>query len=145
MDSTDRFLRWNPIPSDGVYHGPTHGRGTLATTPLILVCGGRDFDDPSKMYDVLDSQFDKGCILLQGDALGADRLALEWAQMNRVWYVGVPAAWEKNGKAAGLIRNNQMLDLAPIKVIAFPTKKSRGTWHTIKGAKARGIETVVID
>lgn len=56
MDSTDRFLRWNSIPSDGVYHGPTHGRGTLATTPLeVYVIGSlRNKNVPDIARDLRD-------------------------------------------------------------------------------------------
>jgi hypothetical protein len=57
-----------------------------------------------------------------------------------------PADWDKYGKAAGPIRNKQMLDEGnPEKVIAFRFKNSRGTQNMINQAEKAGIKTIVID
>lgn len=53
------------------------------------------------------------------------------------WVEDFPADWERNGRAAGPIRNRQMLDGKPDLVIAFPGGK--GTADMVAEAKRRGI------
>jgi hypothetical protein len=52
-----------------------------------------------------------------------------------------PAKWEEHGKAAGPIRNRQMLTHKPAMVIAFHNdiQKSKGTKDMITAAKDAGI------
>ncbi len=113
----------------------------------VLVCGGRDHDNQYEVDEVLDNiNLHKGPLtIIQGDAYGADREALSWAQTNRVPYMGFPAQWQKQGKAAGMARNKQMLEETdPDYVVAFPTKKSIGTWGMIKLAKEADKEVYVV-
>lgn len=49
----------------------------------------------------------------------------------------VPADWNKEGKSAGAIRNQHMLDMKPDGVVAFPG--GAGTSHMIKIAKEAAI------
>ena len=53
----------------------------------VLVCGGRSFNDGGCVYYTLDTYHaeHKIGVLILGVALGADRLAGEWA-----WSRGVP-------------------------------------------------------
>lgn len=95
----------------------------------LLVCGGRDFDDFGLMRDVL-TEFEGGhagiTTLIHGGARGADALAEAWATMRRIPCAAFPADWSRHGKAAGPIRNQQMLDEGkPDYAIAFPG--GRGT------------------
>lgn len=75
--------------------------------------------------------------LIEGDAPGADRMAGKWASKNNIAPLEFPAKWTKYGRAAGPIRNKQMLDEGkPDFVIAFPGNS--GTANMIKQAlKAR--------
>jgi hypothetical protein len=52
-----------------------------------------------------------------------------------------PADWRGKGKRAGIIRNLEMLDTKPDKVIAFWDGRSTGTGHTISEAKKRRSST----
>ena len=94
----------------------------------ILVCGGRDFNNKKALYEALDANTKKSkdITIIHGAARGADSLAQEWAD-ERGWpCLRFPADWEKNGKAAGPMRNQMMLDVArPDLVMAFPG--GRGT------------------
>ncbi len=111
----------------------------------ILVCGDRNFNDYEIMQEVMFQNFYPGDILIHGDARGADRLAERTAQP----YVVVeryPADWEKYGKAAGSIRNKQMLDEGkPDLVIAFLAPNSKGTRNMIEQATKAGVEVKVIN
>lgn len=114
----------------------------------VLVCGGRNFNDYTKLSDVLDrfvADFGIGCII-EGGAKGADALARHWAEDNRVCYIEVPAQWDNFGKAAGMLRNEWMIKYCdPQFVIAFPTQGSKGTWGMISLAKLQAIPVLVIE
>lgn len=78
----------------------------------LLVCGGRDFRDRWAIYNRLDMiRADRGisCII-SGAASGADHIAANWAKDRGVDLREFPADWSKFGKAAGPMRNRQMLN-----------------------------------
>ena len=106
----------------------------------VLVCGGRNYEDMNHVFLVLDFQHDKEPIdvIIHGHAPGADSLAELWAGQNRVSRLGFRADWKKHGKAAGPIRNQNMIDKArPDLVIAFPG--GRGTADMVRRAKLADI------
>ena len=85
----------------------------------IIVTGGRDFLDYETVKKTL-SLFDIG-LLIQGGATGADALAKRYAIEFNIPFEEVPAQWMKHGRAAGPIRNREMLEKYPnAVVIAFP-------------------------
>lgn len=107
----------------------------------VLVCGGRDFTNARLLYGALDRLAREVLVdcIIEGDARGADRMAGYWAKKNRVDLRLFPADWTKHGKAAGPIRNQQMLDKGkPDLVIAFPG--GSGTADMVSRARAAGIE-----
>jgi hypothetical protein len=106
----------------------------------ILVCGGRDYDNQKLVDVILDTHLERwgGIHIIEGGATGADTLARNWAIKNKVPYTTFPADWRKLGKAAGPIRNQQMLDEGkPDMYIAFPG--GSGTADMIKKAQNYGI------
>jgi hypothetical protein len=113
----------------------------------VLVCGGRDFQDRDRMDNVLrfiDRHYETmklpGHIseVIHGGAPGADTLASEWASGCGVPVALFPANWKQHGRAAGPIRNQQMLDeCKPDLVVAFPG--GRGTADMVRRAKASGV------
>jgi len=106
----------------------------------VLVCGGRDYNDRDVAYRVLDDlrKHDAELMLMCGMATGADILAHQWAKYNRIRCLEFTADWNKHGKAAGPIRNAQMLEEGgPDLVIAFPG--GRGTADMISKAKKAGV------
>ena len=110
----------------------------------VLVCGSRNFKDKELMEDVL-KQWDI-CEIIEGEARGADTLAREYAERHGLDVLPFPAKWNEYGKAAGPIRNAQMLtEGKPDLVIAFRGPNSRGTQNMIEQARKAGIETKVID
>ena len=87
----------------------------------VLVCGGRDYKNKARVEQILNLLPKKGLVIIQGNAPGADYLAKEWAQENKVECLSFPADWQQYGRKAGYIRNKQMLDEGkPDLVIAFP-------------------------
>lgn len=106
----------------------------------VLVCGGRDFDNFDYLCGVLDTLHKDTPIteLIHGQARGADNQAAAWAARKDIPRRAFPADWTKHGKAAGPIRNKQMLaDGKPDLVVAF--RGGRGTANMIKQAEAAGV------
>lgn len=107
----------------------------------FIVCGGRDYTNISAVRHALHSLHSHTGItlIIEGGALGADRLARAWAIACDVPYVTVAADWDKHGKAAGPIRNAEMLAThKPDGVVAFPG--GRGTADMIAQARAAGVK-----
>ena len=122
----------------------------------VLVCGGRDYGyrynqktdkkeryepEIARLYKTLDlvrSSTSRPITIIQGEQRGADLLAKEWAESRGIKVEGYPADWEKHKKAAGPIRNKQMIDEGkPHLVIAFPG--GNGTKNMVALAKRYGI------
>jgi len=111
----------------------------------VIVCGGRDYDDEKRVYEVLDQQFRGSPITLviQGGARGADTLGRLWADARRVDCLTVPAKWDQHGRSAGPIRNARMLDYKPDLVVAFPG--GQGTSNMVMQAKRAGVPVIKVD
>ena len=105
----------------------------------VIIAGTRTFDD----YDLLCRSMDyylqniqEPIQILCGLAKGADQLGLKYAQEHGYEVQGFPADWKKYGKAAGPIRNLQMVQNADA-LVAFWDGKSVGTKHIIRLANER--------
>lgn len=108
----------------------------MSTKTRVLVCGGRYYgttttDDGykvpnraqvAKLNSVLNEilkEFGE-ILIIHGAAKGADSLAGKWASANNIEQISFPAQWDKYGKAAGFLRNTEMLEKGkPDLVVAF--------------------------
>ena len=105
----------------------------------VLVCGGRDFSSYEHIRLVL-SNLDISS-MCQGGATGADSLAKKYAEENNIICTEFKAEWDKFGKAAGVIRNKQMLDeFKPDLVVAF--QGGKGTNNMVEQAKKAGVKVL---
>jgi len=122
----------------------------------ILVCGSRHFNDWELLHDTLwnfmESRKTEEYVctdeytIIHGDAPGADTLADKFAYTYGTNLEVYPANWREHGKAAGPIRNKQMLDEGkPDLVIAFWDGKSPGTQNMIEQAQKAGVPVKVIN
>ena len=68
---------------------------------------------------------------------GVDFLGELYAEWKRLGIAQFPADWVRLGKAAGPIRNQQMLDYADAVIVVWDGK-SRGSSHMLSIAKASG-------
>ena len=114
----------------------------------VLVCGGRFFGDTALMFATLDdinTDPSMGPIttIISDACRGADRLAVMWAKSVGVPVEEYPANWGRYGKAAGPIRNLQMLkDGKPDLVVAF--SGGHGTLHMMYAARDAGVRVLEV-
>lgn len=93
---------------------------------IVVVTGGRDFDDWVRVCRSLDYVHGWNAItlLINGAATGADRLSAWWSYYRGIPRYDCPAEWKISGKAAGPIRNRFMLECyRPQLLVAFPGGK----------------------
>lgn len=115
----------------------------------VLVCGGRTYNDSTTISLTLASVLHhRGiAVLIHGGAEGADKLAAQWAWLNKIKTECYPISredWRVHGKAAGPIRNQQMLDEGkPSLVVCFVGGK--GTADMRRRALKAGVEIMDID
>lgn len=103
----------------------------------VLICGGRDFKDELKIHNFLVSEMPS--LVVTGGAAGADKIADEIAEELGIDRVIFPANWKGQGKAAGHIRNQRMIDTVEVDlVVAF--EGGTGTNNMVKKALKAGIE-----
>jgi len=118
-------------------------------TNRIVICGTRDFNDAQLLYSTIDALIKnaESSEIVTGGCRGADKIGECYAQNNNIPLKVFPADWGKYGRAAGPIRNKQMLDYAlkeKATVIAFWDGKSRGTLNMINIAKKSKADVYVI-
>lgn len=115
----------------------------------VLVCGSRNFNDYLKLCNEMDElplDENQPITIISGEARGTDTLAKQYTEECDWDYDGYPADWKTYGKAAGPIRNKQMLiEGKPDLVVAFLAKDSIGTKDMIKQATDYGVEVKVVN
>lgn len=116
----------------------------------MLVTGDREYREVATIRQVLTRlQSEEGMdSVVEGEARGADLLARQVALELGVEVIGVPANWVRYGKAAGVLRNQRMLELGqPDLVVAFHDrlKESRGTKDMVSRARRAGIPVRLIE
>lgn len=106
----------------------------------VIVAGGRQFSDYNLLKTTLDKLFStrKPTAIVCGEAKGADTLGKKYAEEHRIPVISMPADWNKYGKQAGYIRNEEMAKKAQA-LVAFWDGSSSGTKHMIETAKAKGM------
>ena len=110
----------------------------------LIIAGGREFKD----YDLLQREVKKFILenkgspgnieIISGKARGADSLGERFAHEWNIPVIEMPADWDKNGKAAGPIRNAEMAKIAT-HCIVFWDGKSSGSKNMIDNAKKHNL------
>lgn len=113
---------------------------------IIVACGGRDLiisdqDCARSMLAVVP-----GCdvhLVIHGNAKGADAAIAEAAHLLGWRAIGISADWLKHGKAAGPIRNGQLLQLAIekaeiLQINAIAKARAEMPWAVPSGALPPG-------
>lgn len=113
----------------------------------ILVSGDRHWTDKDYIFQKLDeiSILTPPTIIIEGCAPGVDSIAEEWAKERGIENEHFPADWDRYGRAAGPIRNQEMLTTEPDLLVAFhpDLAQSKGTRNMVGLAEKAGVLTYV--
>lgn len=116
----------------------------------VIIAGSRSITD----YETVDNAINHALMnwriktvraineVISGGANGVDRLGERWARLNNIPIVILYASWAIQGRAAGPIRNQEMVNRADA-LIAVWDGKSKGTQDIIDRANKKGIKVYV--
>lgn len=108
-----------------------------------ILTGSRKYSDWPKVNETMQELHDhcEGQLFVRvGDcSTGLDEWVRIWCERNSVPYKEYTAYWHEHGKAAGPIRNGEMVADGGEVCIAFPDDESKGTRDCAEKAKAAGI------
>lgn len=121
------------------------------TAARLLITGSRYFNDAGLMSAAISDAVStlRGfgfahIVLVHGGARGADMLAAHIGKSMGLEIEAHPARWDVYGKAAGPVRNKEMVELGADLVLAFPVGESRGTRGCMRLARERGCAVVSV-
>jgi glycerophosphoryl diester phosphodiesterase len=97
----------------------------------VIVAGSRTINDTAEVSKAIENAKIKITEIISGNARGVDTLAENYASMKHIQFTAFPADWDKYGKPAGAIRNDQMAKQADA-LIAIWDGVSSGTKDMIK-------------
>jgi hypothetical protein len=107
-----------------------------------IIAGGRDINDYAILLAAIEEANFTITEVVSGGAKGVDALGEQYAESMNLTLKIYPADWEKNGRAAGPIRNRQMAEYGD-QLIAIWDGKSRGTKNMIETATKKGLTIYV--
>ena len=112
----------------------------------VLFCGDRNWTDRDKIAAAFDRL--QPSLVIEGEARGADTLAREEAERRGIPVLSFPANWKQYGRAAGPIRNRQMLSEGrPEYVCGFHSsiEASSGTRDMLNQARRLGVPWELVE
>jgi len=106
----------------------------------LLITGSRDFTNHEALKQAIEEvqkrQGENITIILHGGAKGADTLAQNWAEENKIpTHIITPNYKKYNGKTAPLIRNKELIKLADCTLALYSKERTGGTWYTSQETK----------
>jgi YspA, cpYpsA-related SLOG family len=118
----------------------------------VLICGDRNWTSEVKIRDALlallaEADVARGeVIVVEGEARGADKIGAHVARTLGIEVEEYPANWDKFGRAAGPIRNQQMLDSGLDHAIACHSflENSKGTADMVRRLDKAGIPVELV-
>lgn len=111
----------------------------------VIIAGSRDFND----YELLKESFLKefpsydNIEIVSGGARGADKFGEKLSADLGIALKRFPADWNRHGRSAGYIRNQEMANYAD-HLMAFWDGVSKGTSHMIDLSLKSGLGVTLI-
>jgi hypothetical protein len=114
----------------------------------VIICGSRDWTDHKLIRAFLKTlqKENKELIVIEGEARGADTIAREEAESLGIAVEKYPARWDLYGRAAGPLRNLEMLEKGkPDLIVAFHDDfiHSKGTKDMVTHGMKREIRCII--
>src|SRR4051794_32502063 len=116
----------------------------------VIVTGDRNWhcaDLAGQVIDRLQTRYGKSLVLIHGEARGVDLSFSLVAEFRGIEAEPYPADWKTHGKAAGPIRNQEMVNAGADFVLAVhrDLAGSKGTRDCVRRALTAGIPVWLID
>jgi hypothetical protein len=108
----------------------------------VAIVGSRTFKDYKKLKEIINSLNINISKIISGGANGADKLGELLAKENNIDIHIFYPDWNKYGKKAGFIRNEQIVKNSDL-IIAFWDGKSKGTLHSINLSKKYNKDLII--
>lgn len=111
----------------------------------MIIAGSREGFEIADVFVAMEESGFKNRVteVVSGTARGVDRMGEAWAKANYIPIKQFPADWERNGKAAGHIRNKEMGDYADALLVLI-YNNSRGSEGMLAYAERKGLEIYVV-
>lgn len=109
----------------------------------IGIIGSRGFNNYELLNETMSQYINQVDVVVSGGARGADSLGEKWAKENGKETLIFKPDWNKFGKRAGFIRNQDIVKNSQI-VIAFWDGKSPGTRSSIDLCERHKIPVKII-
>ena len=115
----------------------------------VIIAGTRDFNDYAFLKKNVDyflqgiNPNNEEIEIVSDNTICADKLGERYAKEHNLPVKLFPANWDKYGKRAGYLRNQEMANYADM-LIAFWDEKSKGTKHMIDIAKKQDLTVIVV-
>jgi hypothetical protein len=107
----------------------------------VAIVGSRNYPALEHVHRVVNALPDHA-VVVSGGARGVDSAAVMYAAMRGLHQIVLRPDWQQYGRAAGFIRNQEIVDAAD-RLVAFHHAASAGTADSIAKARARGIPVTV--
>ena len=119
-------------------------RAHLPEGTLVAIAGGKTVTDVDTVWSTLDRTHAKhdDMVLAHGGGPGVEKVAASWAEARGVDQVVCRPDWNRHGKAAPFRRNDDLLNLMPKGVIAFPGSGITG--NLVDKARRLGIPVLEV-
>lgn len=101
----------------------------------VIVAGSRDIDNWELVFDCINNYGIRIDEIVCGQAKGVDTCGMYYGFDHSIPVKYFPADWRLHGKAAGPIRNLQMVEYANAGIFVI-NKFSSGSMHCMKAMKA---------
>lgn len=99
----------------------------------VIIAGSRDIVNYNMVKDIIDNSDFVITEVVSGMARGVDSIGIRYAKENNLPLKCFPAGWDKYGKAAGPIRNQEMAEYANALICVY-LRDSRGSKDMLKKA-----------
>lgn len=108
---------------------------------FLAIVGSREFPDLDRVRR-LSGDLPPNATIVSGGARGVDRLAAAAARRRGLRVIEYLAQWDRFGRRAGFLRNQQIVDRCD-RMVAFWDGKSTGTHDAITRARAHHLPLVI--
>lgn len=119
----------------------------------LAIIGSRTFDDYERLDGTIESHLSRINAereyvplfneVISGGARGVDQLGARWAKEHGVKLTEFIPDWDRHGKRAGFLRNEDIVAAADF-VLAFWDGKSKGTGNSLSIAKRLKKPTLIV-